>query len=266
MRLLRVKIALLVSGASAFALAQTAAPSTAPDAPAPDSAPQTAPQEGDAAPAEQAPIETDAGPPETPDAAPPDAAPVPLAAPPPELSPVGFDLALRAAYGVPYGDAKGSSFPDVVPGAVHIGIEVGYFFTPNFYVGGYFTFGFATGDSSAGTACSDVDSSCSATPIRLGASARWHFLPRELLDPWAGLGVGYEIVNVSESTSTSNEAQSASLHGFEAMFQAGVDYKPRPFYGIGPFIESSFGHFTSSPSATSLHGWFDIGLHLRTRL
>jgi hypothetical protein len=254
-------IALGVTFASVVAAAQGGAPAPAPaaeDASAPDSAPQlplTDAGPDDAAP----PVDEDAAPdaePEAPDAAPP----VPLAAPPPELKPVGFAFGLRAGYAIPYGSANGSSLSGVIPGAVHIGAELGYFLDPHFYLGGYFTFGFSVGDSTVGTACGDPEASCTATPIRFGAGARWHFLPNEKLDPWAGLGLGYEIVNITDQ----NSGQSASLNGFEAILQAGLDYKPKPFYGLGPFIESSLGHYSGGDSL--FHGWFDMGLRVRMRL
>jgi hypothetical protein len=193
------------------------------------------------------------------DGAPPDGAPE-------EMSLSGFALGLHGGYAIPYGTAKGTSLSAVIPGAVLLGVDVGYFLDPHVYVGVYALYGFGVGESLAGTVCGDPSSACSATPIRLGATARWHFLPNESLDPWAGLGLGYEIVNVTETTSTGDQGQSGSLHGFEALLAAGVDYKPRPFYGIGPFVESSLGHFASSSSGTPLHGWLDFGLRLRTRL
>jgi len=265
-----VLVALVAMFASVVALAQGApAPAPAADASVPDSAPQSAITEvdagpEDAAPIDAAPIEEDAAPdaaaPEAPDAAPA----VPLAKPPPEMKPSGFGLALRAAYAIPYGTAKdgppSAALSGIMPGAVHIGIDLGYFLDPHFYLGAYFTYGFSIGDSTVGSACADPEASCSATPIRLGIGARWHFLPKEMLDPWAGLGLGYEIVNVTDA----NSGQSESLNGFEGMLQAGVDYKPKPFYGVGPFIESSLGHYASSGSA--VHGWLDIGIRLRTRL
>jgi hypothetical protein len=275
-------VALVGTFASVVALAQGGALATVPaaDAAAPDSAPRPAAVEIDAAPAAEADASAPDAPPEDAapmpgDASPPDAAreeptdagaPAPLAEPPPEMPPEGFSLGLRAGYALPYGTAKSTSLSDVIPGAIHIGVDVGYMFSPHLYVGGYFTYGFATGDSFAGTVCSDPESSCSATPIRLGAAVRWHFLPHETLDPWAGLGLGYEIVNVTESTASGDQGQSASLHGFEGMLQAGIDYKPRPFYGIGPFVESSLGHYASSAQAGTLHGWLDMGVRLRTRL
>jgi hypothetical protein len=266
MRSVRAEIAALVAlvgtSVSAFALAQGGAqtPALVPDASAPDAAPAaTPPSEPDAGPAledaappEVAPVEADAGA----DVA----APVPLAQPPPEMKPNGFGLALRAGYAIPYGNAKDVSLSAAVPGAIHIGVDLGYFIDPHFYVGGYFTYGFSIGDSTAGTACGDPEASCSATPIRLGLGARWHFLPSEILDPWAGLAFGYEIVNLTDS----NSGQSEALHGFEGILEAGLDYKPKPFYGIGPFLQSSLGHYAGSSSFG--HGWLDMGLRVRTRL
>ena len=57
---------------------------------------------------------------------------------------------------------------------------------------------------------------------------------------------------------------SSSLHGFDISALAGVDYKPRPYFGLGPYMEFSMGHFASDTSSTKLFEWLSFGLRLRT--
>ncbi len=219
---------------------------------------------------------TDAAPPI--DAAPELAIPVPPPPPPPPPpedadagytpSDVGFSVGLRVGYSVPLGSAKDVPVSSLVQGMVPIGVDVGWFFNPHFYVGGYFLYGIATGiEASNGGVCNDPDESCSANMFRMGVVAHYHFRPEAQLDPWLGGGIGYDIVNFqAQDTSLGTVDQSASLHGFDLTLDTGLDYKPLPYVGMGPFAELAAGHYNSETSSTALHEWLTFGLRLRTNL
>jgi hypothetical protein len=250
-----VGIVIACASASAVSLAQPAA-----DAPV-DSSDAGVPSATDAAPATtlEAAAET------MPDAA----APATVAAPPErEPSEVGFNFGVRAGYSFPFGGAKSIGLHDIVGGAVSFAIDLGYFIDRHIYIGGYFLYGIGTNVAASGITCplAGSDDTCSANVIRLGIVGRYHFRPAESLDPWAGIGFGYDIVNSTESDSDGSTVTQAPNYGFELLnLQTGVDFKPRPFYGIGPYMELSIGHYNNpNGSATQIHEWLTFGLRLRT--
>jgi hypothetical protein len=181
-----------------------------------------------------------------------------------EPSDTGFSLGMHVGYALPFGLAKDTSIRDLISGAIPIGIDIGYIFDPHLHFGGYFTYGFANSSSGASAVCPrDPDDTCSADVFKFGVSSHWHFLPQNTVDPWAGLMLGYEVLNLSEDDANGNPISSAASHGIEVGAQAGVDFKPRRFYGFGPYMELSGGHYWGGES-TVFHGWFGIGLRLRT--
>jgi hypothetical protein len=140
--------------------------------------------------------------------------------------------------------------------------------TKNLYVGGYFLYGFASNSNSAQSTCPyDPDTSCGASQIRFGAVADWHFRPQQPLDPWAGAGLGYEIVNLVETSDVDGSTiQSSALDGMLLTLEGGVDYKPAKYFGLGPYVEIATGHYWSSTTATTMHEWVTFGARLRTNL
>lgn len=181
---------------------------------------------------------------------------------------VGFSAGIRAGYAIPLGTANGSPLTNVLLAAVPIGIDVGWFFNPHLYVGGYFIYGFGVGANYYNDACSATpDETCIATLLRFGVVAHWHFRPETHFDPWVGAGLGYDIVNTeAEDQAAGTLDQSAALHGFDLTLETGLDYKPLPYLGIGPYAELATGHYSSDSSSTSLHEWVTFGLRVRTNL
>jgi hypothetical protein len=206
------------------------------------------------------------------DASPPAPAPPPpaSAAPAPSgPSGLGFTVGLRGGYSIPLGRANAIALSDVAGGAVPIGVQLGYFLNRHAYVGGYFFYGFGLRSSSADSTCPDDGlTSCSISLYRFGAAFDWHFRPEESFDPWGGIGLGYEILNLVQADSTGATVASAALHGLDfLMLEGGVDFKPRRFWGFGPFAALSLGHYTSDTAPiTQTHGWVTLGVRLRTGL
>lgn len=177
----------------------------------------------------------------------------------------GLWFAFRGGYGVPFGQNASVNLSDIVTGSIHFGAEAGYAFSPQLYVGGYFDYGVGVVQYGAGATCpNDPEniSGCSADQFRFGLIADWHFRPTELLDPWAGVGVGYDVFNLTATSAVDGStALSSALNGFEGMVRAGIDIKPAKSYGFGPFIEGTLGVYE-----TNVHGWFNFGLRIRSRL
>lgn len=191
----------------------------------------------------------------------------------------GFEAGLRVGYGIPLGDAvKNGKLSDAVGGQVPLILDVGYRVIPSLFIGLYGQYGFAwVGDDDANVCDSPVNASCSAHDIRLGIEAQFHFRPRQMLDPWIGLGLGFEWL--SSSVESGNTEISSTLSGFEFFnLQAGLDIAVADHFHLGPFLNLSFAEFSSVSvdcssdfcngqfgasgdiDNTSMHEWLLIGV------
>jgi hypothetical protein len=182
-----------------------------------------------------------------------------------------FELGARAGYALPLGSAlDGVKLGTVADGQVPLWIDAGLRLDPHWYVGAYGQIGYvlpADGLCAAGA-------SCSGTDVRIGLQAQYSFLPAARLDPWIGVGAGYEWLHVSESLG--ERSIGATLHGFELLnLQAGADYHVSNGLSVGPFAALSFGQYANeaisagglerSPSIgnPSVHEWLTLGLRGR---
>ena len=204
--------------------------------------------------------------------------------------PTGIELGLRTGYALPLGDASGgrtlttstgtttttttttgSSLSDGVSGQIPLWVDVGYRFTPNFYVGGFFQYGFAFIPNNAETGCGQGGVSCSGHDVMFGVNAHYHVMPDAPFDPWIGLGFGYETLTFNLSQAGQSADVSASGWQF-VNFQVGGDYHVTPSFGVGPFVALSLGQYSSvsvsgGGSSTSndiankaMHEWLTFGL------
>ena len=197
-------------------------------------------------------------------AAPAEAAPAP--APPADANasapadtaaePGKFVVGLRLGYALPMGSVmKDSSMSDGVSGMIPIWLDLGYMVTPNIMVGLYGQYGFVS--------LKNCEGDCSASNLRLGVQGQYHLSPAEKLDPWFGLGIGYE------SMSMKRTGVEGSASGLEFLnLQAGLDYKLSPAFGIGPFLSFSLGQYSSVSSGDlsmdipekAMHQWLTFGV------
>ena len=192
----------------------------------------------------------------------------PVEEPRPVDGQAGFWFGLRGGYALPYGQTAAVSLSDIVTGSIHFGIEAGYGVLPQLYVGGYFDYGIGVVQLGQGATCPDdpTVAGCNASQFRFGAVADWYFRPNALIDPWVGFGVGYDVLNVTATGTDGTTAFSSALHGFEALLRAGADLRPARSYALGAYVEGSLGHYDSSYGTPTFHGWFNIGLRVRSRL
>jgi opacity protein-like surface antigen len=155
----------------------------------------------------------------------------------------GFSLGLRAGYGVPFGKASGdasSDLSDAVSGIIPLQVDAGYFLTSNLYLGGSFQYALGLLAEDCGE-----DVSCSASVMRFGVNLAYHTAPFAKVDPWVGLGVGYERFSLSAGSGDITLDTTAS--GFEfAALQAGVDFKLNEHFAVGPFATFTVGQYSSA--------------------
>lgn len=213
------------------------------------------------------------------------------AAPPPE--PLAYDdlkgaveLGLRTGYALPVGPALGTpnassssaattalnaDLSDTVSGRVPIWLNAGYRLNKNIYFGLFGSLGFGVLPTNV---CKNVD--CSADDLHFGVDGQWHFRPQTQLDPWVGIGVGYEMLFLHQQSA--GGSLDVKLRGFQFVnLQAGADYKVSRKLGIGPFAMGSLGQYSDidsnlklsggSPQVTSssaftktFHGWVSFGI------
>jgi hypothetical protein len=182
-------------------------------------------------------------------------------------SELGLAVGVRGAYMLPFGQANGSPlYGTVLLGAVGVGVDAGWFFSRHFYVGAYFQYGFGIGAGQNNDTCGDDNVACTATVYRFGLVSHWHFKPGASWDPWIGGGLGYEVVTLtSDPEDDSEDPQSATLQGLDATLELGLDFKPLPYLGVGPYVELATGPYLGTDSF-GMHGWASFGARFRTNL
>lgn len=178
----------------------------------------------------------------------------------------GLRFGARTGYMIPVGEAtKGSEMSDGLSGGVPLWFDIGYRFAhSHVYVGGFFQYAFVFPNDDG---CDRPGVSCSASQVRIGAMFAYHFIPEGSFDPWIGAGLGYEILNISQSSGT--RSVDGALKGIEFLhFQVGGDYIATPNVRIGPFLGAAVGQYSTvsvgSQSAdideTAIHAWFTFGI------
>lgn len=158
----------------------------------------------------------------------------------------GFEAGLRTGYGIPLGKAADpdGDLSEGVSGKVPIWIDLGYRALPELFVGLYAQYGFGFVGSSLEAACDSPGVDCSTSIVRLGAQLHYHPAPRGSVDPWIGLGFGYEWA--TWGTEAGGAEVSFSSRGFELLnLQLGLDVPVATNFYIGPAVSFSLGQYDS---------------------
>jgi outer membrane protein W len=152
---------------------------------------------------------------------------------------------------------KDSKLSDLTVAQIAFWLDVGYMVTSQLMLGIYAQYAIAAGGH---------EFTGSGSDIRLGVQAQYHPIAVGLLNPWVGLGIGYEML----STSATFGNATVSAKGFEfANLQAGLDFRLGRFFGLGPFVGYSLGQYSSidlggyasggQSSGKALHEWLMVG-------
>ena len=218
-------------------------------------------------------------------------------------SPGGFEVAFRSGLMVPLGDAAGGNAVDEGDWTLKLSeafglqfplwLDVGYRID-RVFVGAYGQYAFGLGP--AGGLCGGGSYSCSSTAVRVGFELQFHLFDRPAdqsrVDPWFGVGFGYEWATSRESRSVSPEPfyplnVSSTYQGWDFLrLGVGLDFGLGSTLALGPFLECSLGQFqqhdqtleyaglnntsytdtySGSIQRKTLHFWFAIGLKLTWR-
>jgi hypothetical protein len=178
---------------------------------------------------------------------------------------LGPQAGLRVAYtdglGVIY---QGLNLSDASAGALPIVLDVGWRVRPELYVGVYGQYAPVFLKTYPQTCPSGW--SCTAEDWRVGIEVDYHFLPRVLLDPYVGVGAGYEILHTRLQGNTIVQASNGSLvpahidetlvdRGWEfASLTIGFDWRFSEIVGAGLFLLGTIGEYdvqTGTITATS---------------
>jgi len=169
----------------------------------------------------------------------------------------GFAVGVRAAWTLPFGDLNSTdTVGSQIAAQVPIWLELGWRFNKNIFAGvyGQYAFGFSNN-------C-PIGNTCSTNGFRLGVEGIYNFAPDAGLQPWAGLGIGYEWLN------TNRAGQDYGYKGWElAHLELGIDYAGSKQFSIGPFASITvLGKYTSQSSSgfsndiSASHNWLQLGL------
>jgi hypothetical protein len=176
----------------------------------------------------------------------------------------GLEFGVRSGYGFNILSTEGYGDPSDfyrVSKLIPLWADLGYRIHPNWYVGAFFQYGIGQGFE--GCKYFSTPPNCSGNNLRFGVNAHYHFTPNRKLDPWAGIGAGYEIAH-SKFTFPQGTV-SAEFQGFEFLnLQLGLDYRVARAVGIGPFVAFTMAQYSNEFAKTTgydkLHGWLILGI------
>jgi hypothetical protein len=206
----------------------------------------------------------------------------------------GFTAGLRLGVGIPLGKAgtpdvgnlpgvqvAERDLSDLTPLRAPVWVDLGYTLSGALTVGAYGQVGFGT----TGDACVQ---DCDWSDLRIGAQAELRFLPGAAINPWLGVGLGYEWLSyrqlLSAQTPDGQGGQRVDtvraterFGGPELLLQGGVDFQVEDALRIGPYASATLAQYLTDsyscqpavadlcPSGGSIdgaafHSWIGVGL------
>jgi hypothetical protein len=181
-----------------------------------------------------------------------------------------FEASIRVGFSLPLGNTSGNdvALSDAAKFTIPIGVDIGARIGGVVFVGGYFQYGLFGSPSSS--LCSG-GASCSSNTVRLGGEVLFHPLGNARLDPWFGVGTGWEWLNVNASGS--GGSASAQYSGWEFVnLQVGLDFALGSAVKLGPYATFSIGQYSTASLSGSggtisgdvtnktVHEWLSFGL------
>ena len=187
----------------------------------------------------------------------------------------GFEAAFRFGVMFPAGGAsKYEKLSDYAGLSYPIWGDIGYRFGGKFFVGASAFYAFGSLGEYYRFVCGDEGLSCSTYEVRVGAEAQFHPLGRALIDPWVGLGFGYEWLSTKFSAATYSFTKTRQGWDF-LQLQGGVDFALGSAFWLGPFVAFSMGQYDKFGGSVdgqpgesvdipnkALHYWFVVGAKL----
>jgi hypothetical protein len=181
-----------------------------------------------------------------------------------------LELGARVGYAAPVGNVdaatgpdapSGDSLADTVREGIPLWLDAGVRLKDRWYLGIYASYapgwigGALARDCGIGIACSTDDG-------RFGIEGHYHFRPYATLDPWIGVGAGYEWLRVTAQAQEQQTQQGAN--GWElANLQAGLDVRATDWAHGGPYVAVTLAEYDSDGLVgRALHGWLSAGVRV----
>jgi hypothetical protein len=188
---------------------------------------------------------------------------------------VGFRTGVGFAMGKAYslqgaGDTSLASFEG---GQWPFWFDLGWRFNPNWYAGIWYQFGMTHPPNATCQSCDGNDQ-------RFGIQAHYHIMPTQLVDPWVGLGIGYEVARLNQGNSASQGETSVIAHGFQYLdLQLGADLRFSKVVPFGPYLDFSLGGYSGASVkdvngnsadvpgfSGGTHEWLELGVRAQFNL
>lgn len=167
----------------------------------------------------------------------------------------GLQLGLRTGWAIPLGSLEGHGVHvnDAIDGQVPLWLDVGYRVMPSLHAAATVQWGYAA------VAHCPAGQSCFAQDARVGFALDYHFMPSLRMDPYAGIGMAFEVLSMDLGSRTS------TYRGFEWLnVQAGADWPVSNALRLGPYASYGLGQFLwrngSSVDSQDLHHWIQLGV------
>lgn len=165
----------------------------------------------------------------------------------------GFVLGLRLGYGAAFGrtsdETGGTDLRRALGGTLPVQLIIAYRALPWFQLGFAGAIGPLFVSDLAGTSCDGSPGRrCGGFDARISVGAQVHLLPARRLDPWLGLGFGYEILRVDSSD---DSPAPGGVREFRSEFggtsyleaEAGLDVRVVRGLGVGPYLGLTLARF-----------------------
>jgi hypothetical protein len=217
----------------------------------------------------------------------------------------GVGVGVRVAGAIPFGNSDtADTMSDSQRAMLPIWFDLGYRFNRNVYLAVFYQYGVTFPPSNhcssgpatpgqltnGGVGGSGLDSAlvpsagggqttCDGRDQRFGLELHYHFMPKEFVDPWIGLGLGYEVSTIDYSTGAAAYTSSFQASGPMLDLQLGLDLRFSKLIPFGPFVDLSLAEFgtesyyddngvSTGPVTftTSVHGWATFGLRVQFNL
>ena len=171
-----------------------------------------------------------------------------LVAPAARAAGSGPEVGIQTGYAVPFGDISDNGhgtgdvfpLPSFVAGAVSLQADIAYRFIPYVAVGVYGAYRFDVANNCVASPQNSAD--CSAHGVRIGANVRLHPLGVVPVDPWVGIGAGYEWLRLGGGLG--GLGSDVTFDGFEfANLQLGIDFEVAPRLKLGPLATLSLAQY-----------------------
>ena len=190
-----------------------------------------------------------------------------------------FLMSAAAGVGLPLGEAyAGKPLADWLSVAFPLTFELGTRILGRYELAVTGTYSLGVARSTGASGCYNASNGCSASVGQVGLAFLWHPLGLTAVDPYLGVGVGYEWLEIRATVQGKNFDQ--SFGGWNVtMLQGGVDFSLGGAFTVGPYVQASLGEYltssytvptqgggvqsgSSSVANPAVHFWLAVGVRL----